>query len=145
MKWSELEDKKIRGVMPDGRDLIIFLQDKALRVTSHNQDYSWYDNWDITEEIPKEEWPERDSTYKTIQETVQNVWTDGYDKDSTKIQAEMSKWIDAVGKGRYNAKDGEQYTFLKLELTMRVIEFGTVYYDCHYPSTVWDVVGDSDE
>lgn len=128
--------------MQHGDDLYLFLEEEAVRVISHNKDWSWHDNWDIVELLPMDEWPERDDRYKAIGETIREVWTDGYDTDDTRIDADMKKWIDAVGEGGWGAKEGEQYTFIKLKTAMKIIAFGTVYWDCHYPDTVWEVIED---
>lgn len=140
MYWSEMVGERLRGVMPEDGDVWLFFEDEAARLTSHNKDYSWYDNWDVVEVRPESEWPDRDDEYKVVGETVLEVWTDGYDTETTKIEAHMEKWKDAVGDGSWGAKEGEQYRMAALITPTKVVEFGTVYWNCHYPSTVWDVI-----
>ena len=137
MKFEDLIGQHCRGIMNTKEGFYLFLKDSCLEFVSDNQDYSWYSNWRI-KTLEKE--PSRDSTYKAIGEIITSIWTDGYDINSNDIDADMDKWIEAVGKGSWGAKEGADYEFIRINLKTKVISLGTVYHDCHYPSTIWDVI-----
>lgn len=107
----------------------------ALGVVSDNQDYSWYSNWRLVE-LDQE--PERNEDYKAIGEEILDIESE-YDLDDNDISAEMEKWIAAVGEGDWGATEGAYYGLVKVKTQTKVLDFGTEYNDCHYPSTLWDV------
>ena len=99
--------------------------------------YSYYTNWGL-EEVEKKR---RDDKYKAIGETINTIETEGdEDEDDGLIYANDDKWIEAVGEGSWHATEGEDYYFLWVKTNTKTIAFGTVYYDCHYPDTIWEFV-----
>lgn len=141
MNFKDLIGQRVMGITEikdgnEGERFYMFLKDKTLKFSSTNQDYSWYSNWKIEECSA----PESMGEYKSIGEKILEIWTDDYSLDTNDIEADMDKWIKAVGEGSWNAKEGEDYVFIKIKTKTKTIALGTVYYDCHYPDTIWDVI-----
>lgn len=136
--WKELEGKRLLGVMPDKDDssaVFIFTESGDYRAWSKNQDYSYFDNYILEASTP----PARDDTYKAIGEVIKEVWADGEDINTDYIGADHEKWVAAVGDGSWGPTEGEPYTFITLKTASKRVDFTTIYHDCHYPETLWDV------
>jgi hypothetical protein len=147
MKFKDLEGKRLVGIMElqhaddDGRLLIIIEAEgkkKVLVASSQNDDgmYSWYDNWFLEE---REQLPEDiNKTYKSIGDLILSVTFDGIENETGSIKADMEKWTKAVGEGSWGPAE-EDYYFITIQTQTKTIRLGAHYYDCHYPTTIWDI------
>lgn len=142
MIYTDLIGKKLLGVMKLDDSVILFLRGEAVELVSDCEDceYSWYSNWRINSVMVENQWPERTSEYKAIGETILSVESNDYDTATENIKADMGKWVAAVGEGDFGAKEGENYELFRIKTNSKTITFGTVYWDCHYPTTVWNVL-----
>lgn len=111
----------------------------CVALVSDNQDYSYYTNWRIVEIDEKK--VVYDDTYKSIGEIIEDIHTDGDNTiDSDNIDVDGDLWIKSVGSGDWLATDGANYFYVYIKTKTKQINLGTVYYDCHYPDTIWDVI-----
>lgn len=107
---------------------------KTILFVSKNESYSYYDNWMIMEVDDDLQF---DTEFKYIGEVINEVWTDGYDIDTNFIKADEQKWIDAVGKGKYLAKEDVPYKYVSIKMNIKHIDLTSMYHDCHYPESIW--------
>lgn len=81
-----------------------------------------------------------DSNYKHIGEYINDIWTDGYDLNTSKIVADERKWIATVGKGKYGPSENKAYKYISIRTNTKHIDLSTLYHNCHYPETIWDYI-----
>jgi hypothetical protein len=138
--YDDLRGKYVRGIMGQKYEdtVYLFLKEVVVVLKSKNKDYDWQDNWYIAD-VLEEDWPERGENYKTIGGEVKRIMTDGYPTNVSKIAANMSKWKNCVGEGKWNAKSGVDYEFAVIDCGEKEISLTTQYHNCHYPSTYWYV------
>jgi hypothetical protein len=150
IRFESLVGWRIVAIMEDRRkgkhgNLLIYVVDdspdrnqKVLVADSLNMDYSWFDNWKLMESTESGEIEINDS-FKMIGSRVEEVITDGDYHDDNRMYANMDKWYKAVGKGGWGPAM-ENYWFITIKTGLKIIRLGTIYYDCHYPATIWDVL-----
>ncbi|XWV26575.1 putative orfan [Tupanvirus soda lake] len=169
MNYSELIGKRIIGFMPvdenhdiemlvqktNNRDyisnivgrIILFIGEdiltcKRILLVNDKVDYDWNTNWRIIE-LGTDVRLEMSSSYKSIGENINAIEVDSDDTnvlENDNIDADMDKWIAAVGKGNWGAKDGADYYFIHIKTNTKILSLGTVYCDCHYPQCIWDFI-----
>ncbi|XWV25313.1 putative ORFan [Tupanvirus deep ocean] len=161
MKYNELINKRLIGFMnveedkinlPDERynvvyKLMFFIGDdiltcKRILLVNDKVPYDWNTNWRIIE-LDENVKIDMNSTYKSIGENINAIEVDTDDKDileNDDIDADMDKWIAAVGKGTWGAKEGANYYFIHIKTNTKTLSLGTVYCDCHYPQCIWDFI-----
>lgn len=129
--------------------LVLFLGDDILNcqrilLVSDNESglWHWYTNWRLIE-LDNDISLEMDSTYKSIGEKINSIAVQSDDPnvlENDNINADMEKWIAAVGKGYWNAKEGENYFYAHIKTNTKTLSLGTVYHDCHYPDCIWEFI-----
>jgi hypothetical protein len=142
--FKDLIGKRLIGVMElqnSNEERLLFIiedngQKKILVADSENKDYSWYDNWKLTEKDQLTE--QLNQTYKSIGDEILNVTFEGEEDALGRITADMDKWIKAVGEGSWGATEGAEYWFITIQTQSKVIRLGAQYWVCHYPSVIWD-------
>lgn len=143
MKFIDLIGKRLIGIMElqnSGDDKLLLIievdgQKKIIVADSENKDYSWYDNWKLTE---KEKIPEElNQTYKSIGDEIYSVTFEGEEDQDGRVNADMDKWIKAVGEGSWGPAE-VNYFFITIKTQTKTIRLGAHYWDCHYPDVIWE-------
>jgi hypothetical protein len=139
MTWDNIRGKTLNGIMEDDSDLwLFFKKGSAVRVSSADRRHNWTDNFYLSEVTG--DWPERDSRYKMIGETVTDVRSEFYELDKPYVVAHMDTWIADVGEGEFNPEEGEPHQLVTIATPSKRIDFTTEYYNCHYPDSLWEVL-----